>query len=267
MAEPIKKVSADATVWLGGKNYNRIADVVNRVDARTGTSKFVGTPQTVAIINNTTADIPAFTPVLLGLPFIEPGDQADDEAYTYMYTFNAEETDVDSQQIGLTKELVPVDIGGGEKGTSYIVVQGVTNAVINVTDVSHQFAKLTAVAHELESTNTATSIRILYSQQVGTDELCKVMIGGGTAAAFSFGKADGDITPDTTVGSVDVWDHTVSPPTSTGTTLTGQITYDWGSDEKISDGKEVIFIAVGPFLRILFAECETPPTIQTGTGP
>lgn len=82
---------------------------------------------------------------------------------------------------------------------------------------------------------------------------------GGSGAKIRFGKANGDIVPDTQTGSVIIWDSSVSPPVAT-TEQIDDVIFDWLSDQKISDGKEVAIAKVvgSNQWRILWAECETP---------
>lgn len=82
---------------------------------------------------------------------------------------------------------------------------------------------------------------------------------------IKFGKANGDIIPDTITGSVIVWDDTGNPPTVVSPTeQIDDVHYVWLSDEQVSDGKEVAIVKLGEFWHLLFAECEDPEEKQTG---
>jgi len=82
---------------------------------------------------------------------------------------------------------------------------------------------------------------------------------------IKFGKANGDIIPDTITGSVIVWDDTANPPAVVSPTeQIDDVHYVWLSDEQVSDGKEVAIVKLGEFWHLLFAECEDPEEKQTG---
>jgi hypothetical protein len=92
-------------------------------------------------------------------------------------------------------------------------------------------------------------------------------LGGG--GQIKFGKANGDIVPDTSVGSVIIWDSSVSPPVvSNPVEQIDDVVFDYISDQKISDGKEVAITKVAGLnqWRILWAECETPSVMVYDDG-
>jgi hypothetical protein len=83
---------------------------------------------------------------------------------------------------------------------------------------------------------------------------------------IKFGKANGDITPDTASASIIVWDANATPPVAT-TEQIDNVVFAWLSDETISDGKEVVVWrsdATGQLWTILWAECEDAPPVQVG---
>jgi hypothetical protein len=93
------------------------------------------------------------------------------------------------------------------------------------------------------------------------------MLGGNSVGEVKFGKANGDITPDTAAGSVIIWDSSVSPPVvSNPVEQIDTVIFDWLSDAIIEDTKEVAIQKVFGLdeWRILWAECPTPPPVIIG---
>jgi hypothetical protein len=123
--------------------------------------------------------VTSFTAVKIKKATSDPGNNANKDYYKQIHIFEIEDTaasSIDDDVIGITQRAA----GQGEPVK--IVVSGMTTAKVNVTNLAHKYAKTTATAGELESTDEKTVIRIVDAQNTGSESLCKVLLGAGAAA-------------------------------------------------------------------------------------
>lgn len=248
----IQKVQqGSSTVWLSGQTYNKIADSVNRLDAGTPrASRTHPVPRVVYVQNETSQDIPMFAPVVIGEPSSLAAYAATDSSYANSMCFRGLETNAGTQVDGIALKNIPYDAyGSGAKGTGQVLISGFTNAIINVTDVLHRYAKTTSTPFELESCHDRTSVHILHSE-VGTAKVCKVNL-LPKVQTLCVGKTTQQISAGNN-GTVEIY----RAGSATGEIVTAQL--DWMTSDSISDGKEVLIdYFYDEFLwRIIGAECE-----------
>lgn len=258
------KLIPKSTASVGGllirpETYNNIADQLNSLHTSSG-SQTQFRRDVVDCVNNTPVQIERFRVVEIGDPLVLPGDQPTDDDYVYNHRFEALETNSNSKKLGITQGIIEV---GGED-IKQVLVSGVSTAVITVVDLDHMFAKVNSTAHELESTDTPTSIRILYSGSTGPDIECKVLLSGSgaTGSEINYAIMDEDILYGDTK-SATKHDGSNSPPTAIIPTETVELTLDWLTREQVSAGKEVGYVESNGILRIILAECEDsePPDV------
>ena len=246
-----KTQQTSSTVWLSGKTYNGIADAVNKIDSTTPRpQRAFRVPRQVRIKNGTSTDIPIFSPVVLGDPITLSAPAQTDASYRECLCYEAEETNTSTKIMGITQQPVPYDAyGSGQNGVGEIVVSGITNATINVTDADHRYARCTSTPFELESCHDRTSVEILYSE-VGTAKLCKVHL-KPQVQTLAVGKTTEEINAGSN-GTVEIY----RDGAATGEEVTAEL--DWMTSQKISNGKEVLInYFYDEFLwRIIGAECE-----------
>ena len=178
----LKKFESTApAVLLSPATYNEIISRIANLEAKHVNSRDSNeTMRELMVQNKTNTNIPPFHAVQIGDPVILPGSvtgDTNDTGYRFQHVFCAEETDEDSDMIGITQVGLPADVGNGTGGTGKIITEGVTTAVVNVTDMNHGYAQPSATTGVLESTAEETPIRIMYKQMVG-EQHCKVIIGG-----------------------------------------------------------------------------------------
>jgi len=248
----IKKTQqSSSTVWLNGKTYNSIADHVNKIDARTERpQRAFRIPRQVRVQNSTSTDIPIFSPVVLGDPITLAAPAQTDASYRQCLCYEALETNSSTKVMGITQQPVDYDAyGSGQSGVGEIIVSGITNATINVTDANHQYARCTSTPFELESCHDRTSVEILYSE-VGTAKLCKVHL-NPQVQTLAVGKTTQQISAGGN-GTVEIY----RDGAATGEEVTAEL--DWMTSQNISSGKEVLLnYFYDEFLwRIIGAECE-----------
>lgn len=248
----IKKTQqSSSTVWLNGKTYNSIADHVNKIDARTERpQRAFRIPRQVRVKNTTSTDIPIFSPVVLGDPITLAAPAQTDASYRQCLCYEALETNSSTKVMGITQQPVDYDAyGSGQNGVGEIIVSGITNATINVTDAAHQYARCTSTPFELESCHDRTSVEILFSE-VGTAKLCKVHL-KPQVQTLAVGKTTEQISAGSN-GTVEIY----RDGTATGEEVTAEL--DWMTSENISSGKEVLInYFYDEFIwRIIGAECE-----------
>ncbi len=248
----IKKASnSSSTVWLTGGTYNKIADSVNNYDARTPrASRTFKTPRVIYARNSNSIDIPIFAPVVIGDPISLSAPAQTDTSYRNCMCYEALETNASTKIMGITQQPIPYDSHGtGTAGVKEIIVDGITNATINVTDADHRYARTTSTPFELESCHDRTSLEIVFSE-VGTAKLCKVHL-KSQVQTLAVGKTTEEISAGTS-GDVEIYREGIA----TGETVTAEL--DWMTSQNISSGKEVLLnYFYDEFLwRIIGAECE-----------
>jgi len=248
----IKKASnSSSTVWLTGGTYNKIADSVNSYDARTPrASRTFKTPRVIYARNSNSIDIPIFAPVVIGDPIAISAPSQTDTSYRNCMCYEALETNASTKIMGITQQPIPYDSHGtGVPGVNEIIVDGITNATINVTDADHKYARTTSTPFELESCHDRTSLEIVFSE-VGTAKLCKVHL-KSQVQTLAVGKTTEEISAGNS-GDVEIYREGIA----TGETVTAEL--DWMTSQSISSGKEVLlnYFYDEYLWRIIGAECE-----------
>ncbi len=256
-----------STVWLSGGTYNKIADSVNRFDGRTErASRAHKRPRIVYGQNTTSTDVPIFSAVVIGDPVCLLAPAQTDAAYENCMGYEILETNASTKIMGISQQPIDYDFyGSGTGAIKEIIIDGITNAVINVTDAAHRYARCTSTPFELESCHDRTSVEILYSE-VGTAKLCKVHL-KPQVQTLAVGKTTEQISAGSN-GTVEIY----RDGTATGEEVTAEL--DWMTSENISSGKEVLInYFYDEFIwRIIGAECEdsvgsTVFQIQNDTEP
>lgn len=240
-----------STVWLTGQTYNTIADSVNSVDARTPRSpRAFRSERLVRVRNSLSTDIPLFAPVVFGDPITLAAPAQTDASYRECKCYEAQETNASTRIMGIAQQFIPYDAyGSSAAGIGEIVVSGISNAIINVTDVAHRYAKCTSTPFELESCHERTSVEILFSE-VGTAKLCKVHL-KPQVQTLAVGTTTQQISAGGN-GTVEIYRN----GSATAEVVTAEL--DWMTSQSISSGKEVLLnYFCDEFLwRIIGAECE-----------
>ena len=244
-----RRVKDDATIEIGGNTWN---DLVNRIE-RIETKVINSNPQDqklreLMVRNETGTNIPPFRIVKIGDPVVLPGQHAEDTGYKFQNVFNGEATDAGTIVFGITQKGIPADIGAGSKGVGQVITEGVSTALVNVTDMAHNFAKPSAATGVLESTAETTSVQILYAQSASEHE-CKVLI-GFCAEGLRFAQAPAGGLPARVSGVLGeaVCDVLISAPSAgtnyvvgelvkTGETITIQ---NYGSSVVADEGDRII---------------------------
>ena len=183
-----KRVRDDATVEISGATWNQVINRLERVESRLITTN----PQDqmlreLMVRNDTGANIDPFRIVAIGDPVVMRDAVADNVGYRFQNVFVGEETDEDTDCFGITKKGIPSDLGGGVPGVGQIQTTGATTALIDVQDVDHLYAKPSATNGVLESTESETNLRILYSGQTGEVE-CKVLFVSKPIQTVKYGR-------------------------------------------------------------------------------
>lgn len=248
----IQKVQQNSsTVWLSGGTYNKIAEAVSLFDARTTrSSRAHKMPRVVYAQNTTSTDVPIYSPVVLGDPVALLAVAQTDAAYENCMCYEVLETNASTKIVGISQQPIEYDAhGSGTGAIREVVVDGITNATINVTDVNHKYAKCTSTPYELESCHERTSVEIIFSE-VGTAKLCKVHL-KPQVQTLAVGKTTQQINGGGN-GTVEIY----RDGAATGEEVTAEL--DWMTSEKISTGKEVLLnYFYDEFIwRIIGAECE-----------
>lgn len=175
----LERVPDDKPVTLYGSAWNRVVDFINMVEgANTNSLPQSQRLQGAFVQNEKGANIPPFHIVKIGDPVAKPGQFDTDAPYEYQNVFRGEPTDADTNCFGITSKGIPADIGAGNKGVGPLKVFGVCSAIVNVSDMGHEFAQPSATDGILESTATPTILKLIYSPATG-ENVCKVLWLGG----------------------------------------------------------------------------------------
>lgn len=248
----IQKVQqSSSTVWLSGNTFNRIAETVNQFDARTvSPNQTQKSPRAVYGQNLTSTDVPINAPVVLGDPVAVLAASQTDSTYRSCQTYEISETNASTKIVGISQQPIAYDAhGSGVGGVGEVIIDGITNAVINVTDLNHRYARTTSTPFEMESCHDRTSVEILFGD-VGTAKLCKVHV-KPQVQTLAVGKTTQQISAGGN-GTVEIY----RDGAATGEEVTAEL--DWMTSQNISSGKEVLLnYFYDEFLwRIIGAECE-----------
>ena len=181
----LERVPDDKPVTLYGSAWNRVVDFINMVEgANTNSLPQSQRLQGAFVQNEKGANIPPFHIVKIGDPVAMPGQFDTDAAYEYQNVFRGEPTDAETKCFGITSKGIPADIGAGNKGVGPLKVFGVCSAVVNVGDTSHGYAKPSATDGVLESTETPTTLKLLFAPATG-ENVCKVLFTAGVSTVHA----------------------------------------------------------------------------------
>ena len=257
----VKKASEDADVLLRGQTFNMIMARLDELELRIKeTSSGLPEIRDTRVVNETGANIAPHEIVKIGDPATLPGAAADDLAYRFQHVFKGESTDADTVKFGVAVGGIPADVGGGTKGVGVIKTYGVVTAKVDVKNVSHEFAKPSATAGQLESSDSGP-VRIVYSTATGVQN-CKVMffsVGGPVTQTTKIGKPDANIASGGS-GTVTIWRRpdAASAPAAT-TEKIDNVKHDWmtGGNAAEKDLMVVIqYFEDEGIWRIINASCE-----------
>ena len=168
-------VPDDQLVLWNGRKLRELSERLGKLETKSGSR--TRPPSTarsntfVMVVNDTGSNWQRGRVVGTGDTLIKPGDIAEDLAYEYQDVFEFAQTNESTKKFGIVANATPNGM------RAKVIVSGFTNAVVNVTSLSHDYAQTTETDGVLESTSEPTSILILYANAVGPNELCKVLIG------------------------------------------------------------------------------------------
>jgi hypothetical protein len=176
MAFPRSK-NPSGIAFISGGLYDRIVSRLEKLEANSRASGVTErhSGRNAAIIrvrNDLGTTLTLGTWVEIGDPIVKPGEQNTDASFENIHIFEAAATDENTTKYGVVVSQIP------DKAIGKITCAGVATARANITDVDHKYLKPSSTDGVFESTNTATEVKVLWSE-VGTDVKCKVIILGG----------------------------------------------------------------------------------------
>ena len=168
-------VPADNLVLWNGRKLRELNERLQRLETKFGVKSGSRTTSRannfVMVTNDTGSDWDRGRLIGLGDSLIKPGDIDGDLAYERQNVFEYAATEEGTKKFGITANSAP------DGRLAKVIVSGFANAVVNITDLDHQYAQPTDTDGVLESTDEPSPILILFANAVGPAELCKVLIG------------------------------------------------------------------------------------------
>ncbi len=133
-------------------------------------------------------------------------------------------------------------------------VSGVCTALVNVTDVDHKFAQVSASTYVLQSAASGP-VRILYKDSGTGEKECAVLL-DAPFVEIHRGIVDNSGSPITKGGSGNVKRYTDGTSSDSG--IVDTVTCDWNA---VADGKKIIYVKLGSTFYLLNSEKTSQTTL------